>query len=248
MAIKEKDFIEVEYTAKEKETGNIFDTTDEKTAKDAGIYQEGQKFGSVVVCIGQGHLLKGLELELIGKEAGDVKADKAGDVKADKAGDVKADNGKGKAKKYSVELKAENAFGKKSAKMIQLIATNKFTKEGIRPQPGMQVNVDGMFGIVKTVTGGRVMVDFNHPLSGKDVIYTVKINKLVTDTLEKAKGLVSLQLGKDNVAVELRENDKKEKELTIKIKMELGKEYEQKFSDMIHELVPELKKIIFIKG
>ena len=215
MAIKKNDFIEIEYTATVKETGEVFDTTSEKVATDNNIYQEGQKFGAAVVCVGHDHVLKGLDEELIGKEPG---------------------------KEHEVSLSAENAFGKKSAKLVQLIATNKFVKEGITPHPGLQVNVDGMFGIVKTVAGGRTMVDFNHPLSGKDVVYKVKVNKLVTDTLEKAQGLLALQFGKENVNVELKDT-----ELTIKSNLGLTEEYEKKFSDMLHELIPEIKKVDFIK-
>ena len=36
-------------------------------------------------------------------------------------------------------------------------------------------------GIVRSVSGGRVIVDFNHPLSSKDVHYDVEVLKIVTD-------------------------------------------------------------------
>ena len=215
MAIKKNNFIEIEYTATITDTGEIFDTTSEKVAKDNNIYQEGQTFGAVMICVGQGHVLGGIDEELVEKEPG---------------------------KEYDISLPAEKAFGKKSAKLVQLIATNKFTKEGIVPQPGLQVNVDGRFGVIKTVTGGRTLVDLNHPMSGKDVVYKVKINKLIVDIGEKADGLVALQFGKENAKTEMKET-----ELTIKHKQDLPKEYEQKFSDMIHELIPEIKKVVFVK-
>ncbi|MCH8980513.1 hypothetical protein IH922_00675 [candidate division KSB1 bacterium] len=49
----------------------------------------------------------------------------------------------------------------------------------------MQINIDGMMGIIKTAGGGRCLVDFNHPLSGKEVTYTIKVNKIITDDKEK---------------------------------------------------------------
>ena len=58
---------------------------------------------------------------------------------------------------------------------------NAFKKQGIMPEPGMQVNVDNMTGIIKTAAGGRCLVDFNHPLSGKDLVYTIKVNKIIED-------------------------------------------------------------------
>ena len=45
-----------------------------------------------------------------------------------------------------------------------------FKKENITTQPGLQITVDEAVGMVKTVSGGRVIVDFNHPLSGKDIV------------------------------------------------------------------------------
>lgn len=215
MAIKNDDFIEIEYTAKVKDTNEIFDTTDEKTAKDAGIYEKGQRFGAVVICIGQGFLLKGLENELVGKEVG---------------------------KEYEIPLGTDNAFGRKSAKLIQLVATNKFKVQGIMPQPGLQITIDGMFGTIKTVTGGRTLIDFNHPLAGQDVVYTVKILKHITNAKEKADGLVALQMGQENASTELNGE-----ELIIRTKLEAGEDYKEKFSELITKLVPEIKKVSFVK-
>jgi len=212
--IKKNDFIEIEYTAKTTE-GLIFDSTDENTAKLSGIYQKGQRFGPIIIAVGHAHVLKGLDEHLENKEVG---------------------------KEYDINLPTEQAFGKKSAQMIQLVATKKFKEEGITPHPGLQVNIDGMFGIIKTVTGGRTLVDFNHPLSGKDLIYTLKINKTVTDTIEKINGLINLQIGKDNASAELKEG-----ELTIKTKQEFGKEYSEKFGEMLQKLIPDIKKVVFVK-
>lgn len=213
--IKKNDFIEIEYTAKVKETGMIFDTTSETIAKKEEINRDGMIYGHVVICVGEAHVLQGLDNELVGKEAG---------------------------KEYNIGLEPENAFGKKSAKMVQLIATNKFTTQGIQPQVGLQVNIDGMLGTIKTVTGGRTLVDFNHPLAGQDVVYTVKINRIVTDAAEKVQGLVNLQFGRENAKVEHKDG-----EITIKHNIDLPKEFEQKFSDQIHSLITDIKKVIFLK-
>lgn len=214
MAIKEKEFIEVEYTGKLQDNNTVFDTTDEKIAKDSGIYQEGQKFGKVIICLGEGHILESLEKELIGKELGE----------------------------FTIPLKTEDAFGKKSAKMIQLISATKFTKEGIKPQVGLQVNVDGIFGIVKSVTGGRVLVDMNHPLAGKDVVYTVKVSKIITDAKEKIQGILDLQFGKGAVESEFNEGN-----LSITLKFDLPEDYQEKLAEKIKELIPDVKKAEFKK-
>jgi FKBP-type peptidyl-prolyl cis-trans isomerase 2 len=163
--IKKNDFIEVEYTGKIKKEDIIFDTTNEETAKKAGLEQSITKFGPISICVGAKHLLPGLETFLEGKEIGD----------------------------YTVEVKPEEAFGKKDAKLLQMVSRSKFLKERINPQPGLVVEVDGQRGLIKTVTGGRVIVDFNHPLSGKELVYDIKVNKIINDIKENIKTLIEMR-------------------------------------------------------
>ena len=151
-ALNKNDFVAVSYTGRTEE--GVFDTTDEQVAKDNDIYSPRGTYGAMTICLGQGQIIPGLDKELIGKEIG---------------------------KEYSFTISPEEAFGKKDPKAIQLIATSKFKKADIRPVPGMQVNVDDQMGIIKTVSGGRTLVDFNHPLSGKTVTYTITVEKQITD-------------------------------------------------------------------
>jgi len=44
MAVKEGDFIRLEYTGKVQETGNVFDTTDENVAEEAGIKLDNKSY------------------------------------------------------------------------------------------------------------------------------------------------------------------------------------------------------------
>jgi FKBP-type peptidyl-prolyl cis-trans isomerase SlyD len=164
MPVKEKDFVELEYTGRLKDGNLVFDTTDEKTAKEHGLPKG--RYGPVVIILGQGQLLKGLEAEIVGKEPGT----------------------------YTVELQAERAFGKKNAKLIQMVPTKKFLENKIQPVPGLQLNIDGMLCTIRQVTGGRAMVDFNHPLAGKDIVYQLKISRIVTDKKEQLKAVLAMLL------------------------------------------------------
>ena len=211
MAIKEKDFIEIEYTGKLKEDGFIFDTTSAEIAKENNLFDEKKIYKPIVICVGEAQILQGLDKELIGKELN---------------------------KSYTIELEAEKAFGKKNAKLLKLVPTNIFRKQRIEPMPGLQVNVDGMFGIIKTVTGGRTIVDFNHPLSGKDVSYDVKVNKLITDPVQKLKSFITLELGLKDLKVELKEQ-------TATIELNLPEQIKESFEKKLLELVPEVKKLEF---
>ncbi|MBW2982553.1 peptidylprolyl isomerase [Candidatus Woesearchaeota archaeon] len=211
--IKKKDFVEVEYTGMTKEDNIVFDTTDEETAKKNNIHAAKIQYGPIVVCIGEGQILKGLEDGLEGKETG---------------------------KEYTVELTAENAFGKKDVKLIRMIPVSAFRKQSIDPQPGLEVNVDGVLGLIRRVGGGRCLVDFNHPLSGKDIIYKIKANKIVTDDKEKIKSYLRIVLGL-KVEAELKENIAE-----VKIEKEIPKEIKENISKKLIELVPSVKKLNFV--
>lgn len=167
MPFKKGDFVELEYTGKVKETGQVFDTTDEKLAKEAGVFNERAEYKPIVICIGENHILKGIDEFLVGKDVGE----------------------------HKVDLPAELAFGKKNPEFIRMIPVNKFTEHKINPVPGLNVNVDGAVGVVKTVSGGRCIVDFNHPLASQEVSYELKVNKVVTDKQVQLDALVKLILG-----------------------------------------------------
>lgn len=207
--IKENDFIEIEYTGKTKE-GIIFDTTDEKIAKENNILQK-TSYGPVVICLGQGQIIAGLDKNLVDKEVG---------------------------KEYKIELQPEEAFGKKSAKLVHLISTAKFKESSVVPQPGLQVNIDGAIGIVKTVSGGRTLVDFNHPLSGRVVEYNVKILRKVEDNKEKLSSY--LKLAGLDAKVELNEG-----KANVQLKNELPKEIQLEMLKKLKEILPSIKELEF---
>lgn len=123
---KDHKFIEVEYTGRIKE-GDVFDTTDEKVAKENNLHNPSLTYGPIVICLGEGHLIKGLEEEIKDKKEGT----------------------------YTVDLTSDNAFGKRDAKLLQLVPLSKFTQQNIKPFPGLQLNIDNMMATVKTVSGGR---------------------------------------------------------------------------------------------
>ncbi|RMD58021.1 peptidylprolyl isomerase [Candidatus Woesearchaeota archaeon] len=167
MPIKKGDFVELEYTGRLKDSGEVFDTTDESIAKESGIYQQGASYEPIIICVGEHHILPGIDEFLIGKEPGE----------------------------FELELPAEKAFGKKKPQLLQMIPMNMFRDQKIRPVPGLRLNIDGAVGIVKTVSGGRVVIDFNHPLSGKDVVYKLKVNRLVTDKKAQVEAILRVLLG-----------------------------------------------------
>jgi len=202
MALKEKDFVEINYTGKLKDDNIIFDTTIEETAKKAGLEQ--REYKPLIICIGQSHFIKGLDNWIKGKEPG---------------------------KYENIEIKAEEAYGKKDAKLIRMVSTQQFTKHKIKPQPGLQINIDNVMGIVRMVTGGRTIVDFNHPLAGKDLIYDIEIIRKIDDKKEQINSLLKLLVNMDE---EIEINDNKAE---IIVKIDVPEPIQQKLKETIKELV-----------
>ncbi len=112
--------------------------------------------------VGEGMFLKGIDDFLIGKEIG---------------------------KEYQIELSPENAFGKRNPNLIYLIPAKAFREQNLNPIPGAVFNFDGRVAKVLSVSGGRVRVDFNNPLAGREVVYTVRVLRKIYDIKEKVDSL-----------------------------------------------------------
>jgi FKBP-type peptidyl-prolyl cis-trans isomerase SlyD len=172
MAIQDGDFIKLSYSGSVH--GNIFDTTDAEDAKSAGIHSPSAIYGPVTICVGQKHVIIGLDEELVGKEAG-------------ASGDV--------------VVSPEKAFGDHDPKRVKSFPKNQFKEKPVR---GMPVKMEEMGeGTVVDVIGAKVIVDFNPPLAGQTLSYHYTINETVTDPLEEIKGLVRLYAGREmEIAIE----------------------------------------------
>ncbi len=188
MAIQKGDVIRLHYTGKVKETGEIFDTTYEDVAKEAGIYSEKGIYGPVPIAVGAGHVLKGLDEQLEGLEVG---------------------------KKYEIIVPPEKGFGKRDPKLIKTFTLGQFRRQGIYPFPGMPIEIETeggrkLKGRVLTVSGGRVRVDFNHPYAGKHLVYEVEVIEKIDDPIEKVKALMELRMPSvegEKVIIEVGEKD-----------------------------------------
>ncbi len=213
MKVKLKDFIEIEYTGRLKDNDQVFDSTNKEEATKAGIFNPKVDYSPAIICVGQNQLVGKLDQKLIDKEIN---------------------------KEYDIELQSEEAFGNKDAKLLKLVSTGVFKKQKINPAPGMQVNIDNAYGIIRTVTGGRTFVDFNHPLAGKDVIYKIKVNKLVTDDAEKVKAIMKLELKIKPEYVTYNEG-----KVIVESKMEVPKEFTNLLEKRFKEMIPAVKSIEF---
>ncbi len=154
--IKEKDFIELEFTARTEE-GKVFDTTSKKDAKESGLPADAD-YSPVKLCVGEGQLLRGLDKQLVGKEIG---------------------------KGYEIQLSPEEAFGQRDSKLVKIIPLKVFHEKQVNPYPGLALAIDNLIATVRAVSGGRVITDFNHPFAGKKIFYSLKILRKIDDDKEK---------------------------------------------------------------
>ena len=180
MAVKIGDFIRLSFTGK-LEDGTLFDTTEAQVAKDAKVFDERTTYKPVLLVVGRQQAIRGLDEAVIGMTAGQEK---------------------------DVEFPPEKAFGQKNSELITVVPTSYFDKDHVTPVPGMIVNINNQDGMVKSVGAGRVMVDFNHPLAGRDLKYHIKLEEVLETSAQKVKALFddtgmtgTVALDKDTVAV-----------------------------------------------
>ena len=157
----------MEYTLKVKETGEIIDTTNEEEAKKAGIYDSKERYGPKLVIVGEGRLIPGLEKLIKELSEGEEK---------------------------EAEIPPSEAFGERKPENIKIMPKNVFLKSGITPQPGKVVEINGRLAVIRSITGGRVVVDFNHPLAGKKILAKVKIVKVLDRIEDKLLHLILRRL------------------------------------------------------
>ncbi len=150
--------------------GKLVETTDEKKAKDAGIYDEHTVYKPMVTIIGSGRLLKGLEEDLKKANIGEEK---------------------------EVILPPEQAFGVRDTNNIKVMSMREFERKEIEPEVGKIVKIGDKYGRIVTVTPGRVVVDFNHPLAGKSIKYTYKILEKIENEEDKIRAIIEINFPKD---------------------------------------------------
>ncbi len=139
--------------------GEVFDSNIKKDLEKAGLKLNAKPF---VFPLGQGMFLKGIDNFLVDKEVD---------------------------KEYELEIQPEDAFGNRDAKLIQRMPMKIFMEHKINPIQGSVLNFDGRLAKILSVSGGRVMVDFNNPLSGKVVVYKLKVLRKIEEINDKINSL-----------------------------------------------------------
>jgi len=163
MSLQKGSFIVIDYTAKVKETGEVFDTTSEEIAKKEHLYKEGEIYEPKLVVIGESWVLKALDDSLTTMEI---------------------------AKSTSVEIPQDKAFGARDPEKVKRVPLRQLLAKDITPGLGMRVEYGGKMATVRAIGAGRVLLDFNPPLAGKTLVYEVVIKKKLEKDEERIAALI----------------------------------------------------------
>jgi len=153
--IKDNEFIKLDFDLYAND--KLVQTTEEKKGKEAGLNIE--KYGPQTIIVGKGFVLKALDEDI---------------VKNTQIGETGI-----------LELKPKEAYGMKNKKLIKVLPKSAFDEHKMRPVVGVVYDFNGTYGTVKSIVGGRVMVDFNNPLSGKNIRIEYKVLSKVNDIDKK---------------------------------------------------------------
>jgi peptidylprolyl isomerase len=164
MTLQIGDFILINYTAKVKETNEVFDTTIEETAKKEKLHKEGEVHEPKLVVIGEGWVLKALDESLP-------------TMKPNKA--------------QSIEIPPNKAFGPRDPEKVKRVPLKQLLAKDVHnPTVGMRIDYNGRMATIRTIGAGRVLLDFNPPLAGKTLIYEVTMDKKLETNEQKISALI----------------------------------------------------------
>lgn len=212
------DFVYVDFVGKIKDSGEIFDLTKEDIAKKENVFNEKIRYKPVPMVVDGELVIAGLNDAVKGMKVGEKK---------------------------SVDIPPEKAFGERNAELIKLIPESRFNKQGIDSAVGAFVTINGLRGKIVSNDGGRVRVDFNHPLAGKTLHYDLEISSQIEKDDEKIKALCYYFIGVDESDVEAAEENKIF-EIKFKKRFDMLIEAKERVAKIAMKWIKNIEKIKFV--
>ena len=223
MTLERGSLILVDYTAKVKDSNEVFETTREEEAKKSDLFDPTRKYEPRLISIGQGWVLKGLDEAL---EAGNI-------------GD-----------KIDVEITPDKGFGERDPNKVRMVAQRKLGEKADEVRVGDVIEIDNRTGIVRYVGSGRVQIDFNHRFAGRTLTYDVDIVKKLESDDDKIRSLIKrrLPLDDDKIKTNLK-GTMLEIELPEEALLAEGLQIiKRAAANDVFKFVPTLKEIKFIES
>ncbi len=152
--VEEGDYVRVDYIGK-LEDGTVFDTSIKDIAIEAGIYNQKRDYQPLGFTVGAGEMIKGFDKGVVGMA-----------VEEDK----------------TLTIPPEEAYGTYREDMLTTRPIEELTNAGITPVVRAKIrNNRGQVGTITNVTDTEVVIDFNHELAGKTLIFDVKLVSIGRD-------------------------------------------------------------------
>jgi peptidylprolyl isomerase len=157
----------LDYTARIKDNGEIFETTIEEDAKKSNLYDPTRKYEPRLISIGDGWVLKGLDESLAETNVGD---------------------------KRSIEIPPDKGFGERDTNKVRMIPQRKLGEKANEIKVGDVVELDDRTGVIRYIGSGRVQIDYNHRLASRTLVYDVNVVKKIESNDDKIKYLIKRRL------------------------------------------------------
>lgn len=169
MPLTKGEYILLDYTVVVKEENKVVETTQESVAREAGIYRPDGVYGPRLVILGETPLWEPVESALLSLDEG---------------------------QDFEVEVPPEKAYGVRDSSKVRTVSIREFHRRGLVPNVGDVVDFDGQKARVISISGGRVVLDFNHPLAGRVIIVRGRVVKRLVSVEERAVALLRRYLPK----------------------------------------------------
>ncbi|MDA7942451.1 MAG: FKBP-type peptidyl-prolyl cis-trans isomerase [Nitrosopumilus sp.] len=170
MPFERNSLILVDYTARVKDTGEVFETTRGDVAREHlpdGDAGQGPRLVSIG---GRSYpVLSGFGEALAGASVGES---------------------------ITVDIEPERGFGARDKKKVRMMPLRKLGDDAETAEAGDSVEVDGRKGVIRFVGSGRVQVDFNHRHAGKTLTFEGTVTAHLQSAEEKAGAILENKLQK----------------------------------------------------
>jgi peptidylprolyl isomerase len=222
MTLEKGSLILLDYTAKIKDTNEIFETTRADDVKNNPDYDPNKKYEPRLLGVGEGWVLKGLDEALLESSIDTP---------------------------LNIEIPPEKAFGERDPSKVRMIPLRKLGEKANEVSIGDVIELDDRIGIIRFIGSGRVQVDFNHKYAGRTLVYSANIVKKLEDDQEKISNLIRRRLPIDLTEVK---HENKENNLEISLPestflIEGIQIIKRGISTDIFKFIPSLKSVIFVE-
>ncbi|VFJ15042.1 peptidylprolyl isomerase [Candidatus Nitrosocosmicus franklandus] len=222
MTLEKGSLILLDYTAKIKDSNEIFETTRIEDVKNNPDFDPNKKYEPRLLGVGEGWVLKGLDEALLQSSIGTP---------------------------INIEIPPEKAFGERDPSKVRMIPLRKLGEKANEVNVGDVIEIDDRIGIVRFIGSGRVQVDFNHKYAGRTLVYDANIVKKLENDDEKISNLIKrrLPIETQEVKFEIKDSDLEISLPENTFLIEGIQIIKRGISADIFKFVPSLKNIIFVE-